>query len=103
MLSSARYFPGAKGEQSVIHQIKLDEAQRRLQDLIETAIKGDDVFILKDDQQAVQLVPVELPRRQPRFGSAKGLVVMSDDFDAPIEDFSEYHHFSHTRRDRIAG
>jgi hypothetical protein len=26
----------------------------------------------------------------PRFGSAKGLVRMSDDFDAPLEDFEEY-------------
>jgi hypothetical protein len=26
----------------------------------------------------------------PRFGSAKGLVRMSDDFDTPLEDFEEY-------------
>ena len=27
---------------------------------------------------------------QPRFGSAKGLVWMSDDFDEPLEDFKDY-------------
>lgn len=27
---------------------------------------------------------------RPRFGSAKGLITMSDDFDEPLEDFKEY-------------
>ncbi|MFN4787068.1 MAG: DUF2281 domain-containing protein, partial [Pseudanabaena sp.] len=26
----------------------------------------------------------------PKFGSAKGLIKMSDDFDEPLEDFAEY-------------
>jgi len=26
----------------------------------------------------------------PEFGSAKGLIKMSDDFDEPLEDFAEY-------------
>lgn len=73
----------------MVYQIKLDEAKARLLDLIEAAIKGEEVFILKDDQQAVQLVPVE-PLRQPKFGSAEGLIIIAEDFDAPLEDFSEY-------------
>jgi antitoxin (DNA-binding transcriptional repressor) of toxin-antitoxin stability system len=73
-----------------MHQVKLDEAKTRLLDLIEAAIRGEDVFILKDDQQTVQLVPVELPERCPQFGSAKGLIVIADDFDAPLADFNEY-------------
>ncbi|MEA3308885.1 MAG: DUF2281 domain-containing protein [Chloroflexota bacterium] len=28
--------------------------------------------------------------RKPQFGSAKGLIVMADDFDAPLADFEEY-------------
>jgi antitoxin (DNA-binding transcriptional repressor) of toxin-antitoxin stability system len=74
----------------MIHQITLAEAKLRLLDLIEAAIKGDEVFILKDDQQAVQLVPVEPPIRHPQFGSAQGLVMIAADFDAPLEDFNEY-------------
>jgi len=72
------------------YQVKLDEAKARLADLIEAAIKGEEVFILKNDHPVVQLVPLEPPKRHPRFGSAKGLVVMAEDFDAPLEDFSEY-------------
>ncbi|MEZ0368390.1 MAG: DUF2281 domain-containing protein [Candidatus Sericytochromatia bacterium] len=27
---------------------------------------------------------------RPRFGSARGLISMSDDFDEPLKDFAEY-------------
>ena len=26
----------------------------------------------------------------PQFGCAKGLIILSDDFDVPLEDFKEY-------------
>lgn len=32
--------------------------------------------------------PIDQP--SPKFGSAKGLVKMSDDFDEPLDDFEEY-------------
>ncbi len=72
------------------YQVKVDEAKAQLPDLIEAAIRGEQVFILKDDHPVVQLVPVELPKRHALFGSAKGLVVMVEDFDALLEDFGEY-------------
>lgn len=74
------------------YQVKLEEAKVRLLDLIEAALRGEDVFILKDDRPVVQLVPLKPPRRHPQFGSAKDLVVMAEDFDAPLEDFREYMH-----------
>ncbi|MEA3351414.1 MAG: DUF2281 domain-containing protein [Chloroflexota bacterium] len=73
-----------------MYQVTLDKAQTRLLDLVAAVFKGEKVFILTDDQKAVQLIPVEAPVRNPRFGSAKGLVIMADDFDAPLEDFDEY-------------
>ncbi len=75
-----------------MYQVSLNEAETRLLDLIEAALKGENVFIFifEEDRQMVQLVPVELPKRQPQFGSAKGLIVMADDFDAPLADFDEY-------------
>jgi antitoxin (DNA-binding transcriptional repressor) of toxin-antitoxin stability system len=71
-----------------VDKVRLDEARDRLLQLVDAAIKGEEVFILKDEQQVVQLVPVEPPVRRRQFGSARGLIVMSDDFDAPLEDFS---------------
>jgi antitoxin (DNA-binding transcriptional repressor) of toxin-antitoxin stability system len=73
-----------------MHQVNLDEAKTRLFDLIDAAINGEDVFIIKNDQQVVQLVPVVPPKRCPQFESAKGLIVIADDFDAPLSDFNEY-------------
>jgi antitoxin (DNA-binding transcriptional repressor) of toxin-antitoxin stability system len=56
--------------------------------LVEAAIRGEAVFITKNGQETVQLVPVTSVQPRPQFGSAKGLIVMSDDFDAPLEDLS---------------
>ncbi|NOT48302.1 MAG: DUF2281 domain-containing protein [Acidobacteria bacterium] len=51
---------------------------------------------LLDDLESLKLIEIERkgmaadkPKR--RFGSMKGLVVhISDDFDAPLEDFDDY-------------
>ena len=71
-------------------QVGLDEAKVKLVDLIEAAIKGEEVFIVKERGAVVQLVPVAKRKRQPQFGSAKGLIEIADDFDAPLEDFEPY-------------
>ena len=68
----------------------LKEAETRLTDLIEAAAAGEEVFITKDEQMSVQLVPRVTKRRKRQFGSAKGLITMAPDFDEPLEDFKEY-------------
>jgi prevent-host-death family protein len=73
-----------------MHQVDLDEAKSHLPDLVEAAIKGEEVVITKDDQPVVKLVPIALTKPHPQFGSAKGLITMSEDFDEPLEDFDEY-------------
>lgn len=45
--------------------------------------------ILLDEMDKMASSPSKL-RRQPVFGSAKGLIKMSDDFDDPIEGFEPY-------------
>jgi prevent-host-death family protein len=73
-----------------MQKLGIQEAKSRLRDLIEDAMQGQEVFIVKSSSQIVQLVPVEPPIRHPQFGSARGLIELSDDFDAPLEDLSEY-------------
>ncbi|MBV9468464.1 MAG: DUF2281 domain-containing protein [Abitibacteriaceae bacterium] len=70
--------------------VTLDEAKTHLLDLIEAATAGEEVFIQKNEDVAVQLVPRTVKRRKRQFGSAKGLIAMAPDFDAPLEDFKEY-------------
>jgi len=73
-----------------MHQINIDEAKSNLPDLIDAAINGEEVVIAKDDQHVVRLVPISRTKPRPQFGSAKGLISMSDDFDEPLEDFADY-------------
>ena len=69
-----------------MHQVNIEEAQTTLPDLIEAAVGGDEVLIAKDSQHIVKLVPVSGTRPLPQFGSAKGLVKMTQDFDEPLEN-----------------
>jgi len=70
-------------------QVSLEEAKSRLLELVNAVLKGETVVILNDFQEAVQLVPLKPPIRR-QFGSAKGLVVIGEDFDAPLADFNAY-------------
>ena len=40
--------------------------------------------LLKDSKEKKEKV------KERKFGCAKGLIIMHDDFDAPLEDFKEY-------------
>jgi antitoxin (DNA-binding transcriptional repressor) of toxin-antitoxin stability system len=71
-------------------QVTLEEAQTQLPVLVEAAKQGETIVIAQNDQPVVQLVAVPPIKRQAQFGSATGLVVMADDFDAPLSDFAEY-------------
>lgn len=72
------------------HQLNVDEAKAHFPDLIEAAINGEEVFITRDDQPVLKIVRVESARPRPKFGSAKGMVTIADDFDAPLEEFRDY-------------
>lgn len=73
-----------------MHQVNIEDAKTHLPDLIDAAVNGEEVVITKDDQHIVKLVPIARATSHPQFGSAKGLIVMSDDFDEPLKDFEEY-------------
>ncbi len=70
--------------------VTLDEAKTHLFDLIEAAAAGEEVFIQKNENVSVQLVPRAVKRRKRQFGSAKGLISMAPGFDEPLEDFKEH-------------
>lgn len=71
-------------------QVTLDEARDHLDDLIRAAMGGDEVIITRDSLPVAKLVPIPIPKAKPQFGSGKGKIEMAEDFDRPIEDFSEY-------------
>jgi antitoxin (DNA-binding transcriptional repressor) of toxin-antitoxin stability system len=71
-------------------QVTLEDAQARLPDLVAAAVRGEEVVIEQADHAAVRLIPVETQKPRPQFGSAKGLLTVPDDFDAPLDDFRDY-------------
>lgn len=73
-----------------MQQVSIEEAETNLPGLIDAAVKGEEVVIAKDGRHLVRLVPVVSTKPRPRFGSAEGLVTMSEDFEGPLEDFEEY-------------
>ena len=71
-------------------QIEVTQAQQLLPQLIEAALGGAEIIITSNQAPLVKLAPVQSLKPRPQFGSAKGLVSLSDDFDEPLEDFREY-------------
>ena len=73
-----------------MEQVLLREAETRLAELIGLAASGEEVVITNEDGTGFRIIPFRPKKPVPQFGSAQGLVEMSDDFEAPLEDFEEY-------------
>ncbi len=73
-----------------MQQVELDQVSTQLTQLIERALQGEEVVITQADRPILKLVRITpgTPRRQR--GSAKGLIQMAADFDAPLDDFQPY-------------
>lgn len=69
--------------------VTLNEAPDQLQELTEAALKGETVIIVVDEQHAIRLTPVP-SRRGRKAGTARGKIVVRDDFDDPLPDFETY-------------
>ncbi len=65
-------------------QVNVHAAKTHLSRLLEEVLLGEEVVIARGGKPVARLVPVqEAPaRRTP--GTARGLVRMTDDFDAPL-------------------
>jgi len=77
-------------EVQFMHQIDLSEAKVHFVDIIDAALGGEEVVITQNDQPVLKLVRVVAPKAHRKAGSAKGLISMASDFDAPLEDFRAY-------------
>ena len=72
-----------------MQQVTPAEAQAHLAELIAAAIAGEEIIILSDNTRiCLQPLPMNPVRR--KAGSAKGLIEIAPDFDAPLSDFAEY-------------
>ncbi len=73
-----------------MNSITITEAAKKLPALIEAALRGEEIIITDGDRSLVRLTPTTPVKPRPKFGSAEGLIEISDDFDEPLEDFQDY-------------
>jgi antitoxin (DNA-binding transcriptional repressor) of toxin-antitoxin stability system len=72
-------------------QVTIYEAKTHLSKLIQRALAGEEIVIAKGKQPLVKLVVLPEAKQQRRLGGAKDVILsMSDDFDAPLDEFAEY-------------
>ena len=71
--------------------VNLAQAKARLSELVAAASKGEVVVIARRNVPLVKLEPVKSGKKRPRFGSLRGKIELSADFDAPLEPFRRYH------------
>jgi antitoxin (DNA-binding transcriptional repressor) of toxin-antitoxin stability system len=72
--------------------LTVEEAQSRLQELIDKLAPGEEIIITKSQQRVARLVgerPARPPRPAPGLGKGS-ILYMSPDFDEPLEEFKEY-------------
>jgi prevent-host-death family protein len=71
-------------------KIDAQEINKQIYNLIETVGKGEEIVITKDNEPVAKIIPFKKNKPKPQFGSAKGMITMSEDFDEPLEDFNEH-------------
>lgn len=71
--------------------INLKETEPQLAKLIEIVNTGEEVVIINHEGAAFKIIPTTVVKAIPKFGSARGLIKMSDDFDDPLDDFEDYY------------
>lgn len=68
----------------------MHEAKTHLSRIVEKVLRGEEIIIARSGHPVVKVVAYEPPpRKVAATGSMKGQVWISDDFDAPIDDFFE--------------
>ena len=66
--------------------VNIHEAKTHFSKLLKRVLKGEEVIIARAGQPIARLSPLP-PKRGKRVpGSAKGLITIADDFDAPLPD-----------------
>jgi len=71
-------------QQPTAHIYNVHEAKTHLSKLLEQVAGGEDVIIAKAGVPVARLVPIGLPRHERRLGTEQGLLVIAEDFDAPL-------------------
>ena len=66
--------------------VNIHDAKTHFSKYIKQALKGEEVIIARGGMPIIRLVPYTAEPQIRRGGQFKGLIHISDDFDAPLPD-----------------
>jgi prevent-host-death family protein len=64
--------------------VNVHEAKTHFSKLLERVRLGEEVIVAKAGTPVARLVPVETAAKERQPGTAKGMIEIGDDFDAPL-------------------
>ena len=67
-------------------EVNVHEAKTHLSRLLDQAMEGEDVIIMRAGRQLARLTPVETAPVERKLGTARGDFVVPEDFDAPLPE-----------------
>ena len=67
-------------------QVNIHDAKTHFSRLINQVLTGEDVIIARDGKPLVKLVPYTQETQTRHGGQFKGLIQISEEFDAPLPD-----------------
>ena len=70
--------------------VNIHEAKTNLSQLIQKVLQGDRVIIAKAGHPVIELKEYKDKHINRRAGFLKDKIWISEDFDAPIDDFKDY-------------
>jgi prevent-host-death family protein len=70
--------------------VNMHEAKSSLSKLVKRAATGEEIVIANRGKPVAKLTPVADRRKEIPWGVLKGKIHMSDDFDAPLNEFKDY-------------
>lgn len=70
--------------------VNIEEAQVRLEELIDDLAPGDELIITRGNQPIAELHPVTTDKPRPRFGSCKSMLFIVADDDEHLKEFQGY-------------
>lgn len=73
-----------------MHSIDVSEASAQFAELLRRVQAGEEVLLVQGSELVARVIPAFGSGRKPRFGAARGLLSVRDDFDEPLEDFAPY-------------
>ena len=69
-----------------MQQLNIYEVKTHLSKLVDQAHNGETIIIAKSGKPWAKIIPFDTPKKQFKFGTMKGKIKVSDDFNELLSD-----------------